>query len=212
MNNEAQPPGHPPPVTHTGGIGVAEDRPCRRCPPIAHIPKDLIRIPGIDQKTALAISGFFRQGVSAGAQSFVDDQLERMQRREVHFVSLWHDDYPPHLRKIYDPPPFLFLRGTLVPQDAAAVAIVGTRTPSPYGIRVAERFGAAMAARGITVVSGLARGIDTAAHAAALRAGGRTIAVIGSGLDVLYPPENRALAGRIKRGSSRVSRAPSLMQ
>jgi DNA processing protein len=89
------------------------------------------------------------------------------------------------------------MHGTLEPQDAAGIAIVGTREPDAYGKRVAETFAAALSSRGITVVSGLARGIDTIAHTAALQAGGRTIAVIGSGLDVVYPAENIHLARRI---------------
>lgn len=171
-------------------------------------PRDLIAVQGIEQKTALAITTFFRQGAPPDAREFADDQLRRMQKGEVLFTTLWDSDYPSHLRKIYDPPPFLFLRGTLLDRDAAAVAIVGTRTPSAYGNRIADRFAADMAARGITVVSGLARGIDTVAHTAALRAGGRTIAVIGSGLDVFYPPENRSLAARIEGRGAVLSEFP----
>ncbi len=106
---------------------------------------------------------------------------------------------PPLLKKIYDPPPFLYCRGGFTAGDAAAVAVVGTRNPTPYGLRVAEKFATELAERRITVVSGLARGIDTVAHHAALRAGGRTIAVIGSGLDIIYPAENIPLASRIAR-------------
>ncbi len=117
-------------------------------------------------------------------------------------ISFWDDDYPPHLKRIYDPPPFLFVRGSLTDADAPSIAVVGTRTPTPYGTRLAERFAADLCALGITVVSGLARGIDTIAHGAALRAGGRTLAVIGSGIDVLYPPENSGLASRLtERGA-----------
>jgi len=171
-------------------------------------PRDLIRIHGIEQKTALAITAFFRQGGPPDAHGYVEDQLARMEKGAVCFASIWDEPYPAHLRKIYDPPPFLFYRGTLLERDAAAIAIVGTRTPSPYGIRIADRFASGLAGRGITVVSGLARGIDTVAHGAALRAGGRTLAVIGSGLDVLYPPENRALAARIEKSGAVVSEFP----
>jgi DNA processing protein len=99
----------------------------------------------------------------------------------------------------------LYVRGTLAEDDALAVAIVGSRAATPYGVTVAERLAADLAARGVTVVSGLARGIDSAAHRGALRAGGRTIAVLGSGVDVIYPPENRRLAGDIEASGALVS-------
>lgn len=105
--------------------------------------------------------------------------------------------YPRLLAEIYDPPLVLFARGALREQHQYAVAIVGTRTPSPYGFRVANRLAYALAARGITVVSGLATGTDTAAHEGALEAGGQTIAVLGCGVDVVYPAENAELMNRI---------------
>lgn len=105
--------------------------------------------------------------------------------------------YPRLLAEIYDPPLVLFARGELREQHEYAVAIVGTRAPSPYGFRVARRLGYELASRGITVVSGLASGTDTAAHEGALEAGGQTIAVLGCGVDVVYPAENADLMHRI---------------
>ncbi|MGH7366870.1 MAG: DNA-processing protein DprA [Candidatus Rokuibacteriota bacterium] len=110
--------------------------------------------------------------------------------------------YPSRLAEIPDAPATLHVRGSLVDADALAVAIVGSRRATPYGLEVAETLAADLAARGVTVVSGLARGIDAAAHRGALRVGGRTLAVLGSGVDVIYPPENQRLAAEIaERGA-----------
>jgi DNA processing protein len=113
--------------------------------------------------------------------------------------------YPANLREIPLPPERLWVRGRVEADDTLAVAIVGAREATPYGIGCAERLAADLAARGITIVSGLARGIDSAAHRGALRAGGRTIAVLGSGVDVIYPPENRRLALEVAEGGAVVS-------
>lgn len=111
-------------------------------------------------------------------------------------------EFPAHLREIPAPPDRLWVRGRLVAEDALAIAIVGSRRATPFGLELAERLAGDLAARAITVVSGLARGIDSAAHRGALEAGGRTIAVLGCGVDVVYPPENRRLAARIaERGA-----------
>jgi DNA processing protein len=106
------------------------------------------------------------------------------------------------------PPPFLILRGTLAREDGLAMAIVGSRHATPYGLQAAQRLGADLGARGVTVVSGLARGVDTAAHRGALEGGGRTVAVLGSGVDVVYPPENRRLASDIAGAGAVVSQFP----
>jgi len=106
----------------------------------------------------------------------------------------WADpDYPPNLREIHDPPPFLFVCGALLPRDAVAVALVGSRNVSAYGLRLTRELTEGLVRYGITVVSGLARGTDAAAHWTALRTGGRTVAVMGSGIDVVYPSEHHAL-------------------
>ncbi|MTK00428.1 DNA-processing protein DprA, partial [Micromonospora sp. CP22] len=113
---------------------------------------------------------------------------------DVH--SLFDDTYPARLRDIHQMPPIVFTRGTPA-EDRRAVAVVGTRQPSDHGIGIAETCATALAESGITVVSGLAAGIDTAAHTAALRAGGRTVAVIGTGVNRYYPAANRALQDQI---------------
>src|SRR5881396_1290433 len=115
--------------------------------------------------------------------------------------------YPALLGAIPAPPP-LFVRGELVDDDTLALAIVGSRRPTPYGLAVAERLASDLAARGVTIVSGLARGIDAAAHRGALAAGGRTIAVLGCGLDVVYPPENVALARQVEERGAVLSQFP----
>lgn len=125
--------------------------------------------------------------------------------REPRQIPLGDTAYPVNLRDIQAPPGRLYVRGALAEDDALAIAIVGSRAATPYGLAVAERLGADLAARGVTVVSGLARGIDSAAHRGALRAGGRTIAVLGSGVDVVYPPENRPLAEEIEARGAIVS-------
>jgi DNA processing protein len=110
-------------------------------------------------------------------------------------VLTWLDEaYPQRLKEIEQPPPVLYLRGELSLEDTWAVAIVGTRRVSPYGRQVTEEIASYLAANGVTIVSGLARGVDAIAHSAALKAGGRTLAVLGSGVDKIYPPENRAMA------------------
>jgi len=120
------------------------------------------------------------------------------------FLRPGDDGYPALLATIAAPPA-LHVRGTLTTDDALAIAIVGSRRATPYGLDAAEKLAADLAARGVTIVSGLARGIDSAAHRGALAAGGRTIAVLGSGLDVIYPPEHRALAREIEGRGALVS-------
>src|SRR5713226_3360255 len=115
------------------------------------------------------------------------------------------DERYPAMLGVIPSPPALHVRGTLEPCDALAVAIVGSRRPTPYGVEVAESLAAELAARGVTIVSGFARGIDTAAHRGALAGGGRTLAVLGNGLDVVYPPENRALVTTIERRGALLS-------
>lgn len=168
-------------------------------------PRELVAVEGIEQKIALSIANFFRHGIPQDTQEYAAGQLSRLQAAGGRLISFWDDDYPPHLKRIYDPPPFLFVRGSLTEADVPSIAVVGTRTPTPYGTRLAERFATDLCSLGITVVSGLARGIDTTAHGAALKAGGRTLAVIGSGIDVLYPPENSGLASRLTSRGALIS-------
>lgn len=121
----------------------------------------------------------------------------------------WEDDeYPPGLKEIYDPPPVLYLLGKVVPQDRRAVAVVGSRYPTTYGKIAAERISFGLGKLGITVVSGLARGVDSSAHQGALASGARTIGVLGSGIDFIYPPENRDLFHHVAGQGAVISEFP----
>jgi DNA processing protein len=126
-------------------------------------------------------------------------QLGRVERCGARIVSRWAAEYPWRLRHVASPPPLLFARGDVSLMGRPAVAVVGTRAPSSAGVAFATRLGRAIASQGVIVVSGLARGIDSAAHRGALEAsrGGGTVAVLGTGVDVAYPPENAGLADRI---------------
>lgn len=138
----------------------------------------------------------------------LDEEMEKIERRGIKVLN-WEDDaYPAHLLNIYDPPPVLYLKGEILPQDEWAVAVVGTRGATVYGKEVAREIAGGLARNGITVVSGLARGIDSQAHQAALEAGGRTIAVFGSGIDIVYPPRNRKLASKIIEQGAILSEYP----
>jgi len=115
----------------------------------------------------------------------------------TRLVTVLDEDYPRNLRRVFNRPPFLFVRGTLTEADERSVAIVGTRHASQAGRLLAREMAAALAERGVTVISGMAAGIDTEAHTATLESGGRTIAVMGTGIDRVYPAENKALAEQI---------------
>jgi len=118
------------------------------------------------------------------------------------------DAYPVALRTLSEPPPLLYVRGTLRPEDAVAVAVVGARRATPYGLHIAEQLGRDLARHGVTVVSGLARGIDGAAHRGALAAGGRTLAVLGCGPDRAYPPEHARLLAQVVAAGAVLSEYP----
>lgn len=134
--------------------------------------------------------------------------LTDAQRQDATVITLVDAEYPARLKTIFDPPIVLYMRGALAPADEIAIAIVGSRHPTPYGIEVAEQFGRELAARGVTVVSGMARGIDSASHRGALAGDGRTIAVLGSGLARLYPPEHAELADQIAASGAVISEFP----
>jgi len=127
----------------------------------------------------------------------LDEIWDQLQTQNIQVLTWVDDNYPIRLRDIDNAPPVLYLRGSIETNDEWAVAIVGTRRITPYGRQVAERIATQLANNGITVVSGLALGVDTVAHQSSLDAGGRTLAILGSGVDRLYPPQNRSLAEKV---------------
>ena len=138
----------------------------------------------------------------------LDAELEKLAAQNVQFFT-WDDaGYPPRLLQIPDPPPLIYVRGQLTAEDEWAVAVVGTRRASAYGRTVTQRIATNLAINQMTIVSGLARGIDAEAHRAALKARGRTIAVLGCGLDLIYPPEHRNLAREVVEKGALVSEYP----
>jgi len=160
-----------------------------------------LRQAGLDRR---ALNNFLK----ARAQLDLDAELDRLAEKNVEPLT-WNDpEYPARLLQIPDPPPVLYVRGQLTHEDEWAVAIVGTRRASAYGKMVVERVTTDLAVNHVTIVSGLARGIDSEAHRAALKSGGRTVAVLGCGPDLIYPPEHRKLAQEILENGAIVSEYP----
>jgi DNA processing protein len=161
----------------------------------------LRRVRGVGPKLAARL---------AVARREIDPEAELARCRQGGVRPIVPDDeeYPEALGEIPDPPPLLYVRGTIEPADALAIAIVGSRHCTPYGLRIAEKLAQALARVGLTVVSGLARGIDAAAHRGALKAGGRTIAVLANGLSRVYPPEHEKLADQIAGQGALLSESP----
>lgn len=158
---------------------------------------ELIQVPYIGQQTARAIKEVDLNIIEQQLNHFTNDGIQ---------VITWEDpDYPVNLLHCDSAPPVLFVKGKLLPTDGRAVAIVGTRQPGEESLELAHDLGKEMAARGWVVVSGLAIGIDTAAHQGALEAGGRTLAVLGSGLQAIYPQRNTKLADSITVGGAVLS-------
>jgi DNA processing protein len=166
-----------------------------------HAPGEELRRAGLDRRSLENL-------LAARAVRDLDQELEKVAAVGAHLLTWESPGYPRLLREISDPPPVLYVKGMMTEEDAWAVAVVGTRRASPYGREVTRRLATALARSGITIVSGLARGIDAEAHWAALRAGGRTIAVLGCGIDQVYPPEHRKLAEEVIAHGALVSDYP----
>ena len=162
---------------------------------------ELRTVEGIGPELAQAIAGW-------EAQIDLPAELKLIEDFGAHVITQASPEYPRELRQIYNPPILLYVWGTLTERDHRAISVVGSRKTSHYGLETAKRLSYQLAYAGLTVVSGLARGIDTAAHQGALAAEGRTVAVIGSGLMALYPPENLGLAEKIAASGAVVSEFP----
>ncbi|HGE71127.1 TPA: DNA-protecting protein DprA [Candidatus Poribacteria bacterium] len=138
----------------------------------------------------------------------IDEELRLIEKYGCKIITIEDQAYPQNLKAIYDPPPLLYVKGELTNSDSNSIAIVGTRNATTYGKTVAENFSSQLASRGITIVSGLAHGVDTYAHKGALSVGGRTIAVVGNGLDIVYPAENAKLFDEIANSGAVISELP----
>jgi len=162
---------------------------------------ELMRIDGVRPSAVKAIREF-------DGWAGVDEELARLEKTGARVVTFADDEYPANLREIHDPPPYLYVKGALRSDDKVAVAIVGSRMATNYGRQLTRTFARELASKGITIVSGGARGIDTEAHRGALAAKGRTVAVLGCGIDVVYPSENRELYDLIRENGAVVTEYP----
>lgn len=162
--------------------------------------EEKLTVPGLGKKLA--------QAISSSSIDAAQEELTLCRENSIRLLLSGNDDFPTGLAEIPDPPAVLYCRGTIEQSDQIAVAIVGSRHCTAYGMQQAERFARVLAGAGVTIISGLARGIDAAAHRGALEAGGRTIAVSATGLLNVYPPEHHELADRIAQQGANVSESP----
>ncbi|MFN8501643.1 DNA-processing protein DprA [Kouleothrix sp.] len=187
------------------GIGPARlDRLIERCGSLEaawHATPAELQAAGLDARSAGAL-------LAARRTLDIDAEIERADQAGVALVSREHASYPAALRQIPSAPPLLYVRGRLAPSDGWSVAVVGTRSPTSYGKEAARRLAGDLAGAGVTIVSGLAIGVDTIAHTAALESGGRSIAVLACGADMVYPERNARLAEQLCQAGAIVSEFP----
>jgi DNA processing protein len=157
--------------------------------------RQLTEVEGIGPGLALKIQSIKKY--RATIEQKLEKTLRRLEKLNGGLITVWDKEFPPLLKKIDDPPMIIYYLGSFIENEALSIGIVGTRTPSSYGKIQTEKLTAELADRGVTIVSGLARGIDSVAHETAIKNNARTIAVIGSGIDVIYPPENKSLFRKI---------------
>lgn len=168
---------------------------------LAQSSESLLSVHGIGMKTSAGL-------MNASLMDEAREILSECRRQKIDLIQRSQADYPRRLLEICDPPSILYRRGVILPQDELSIAIVGSRRCTAYGRRHAERLSAALSRAGFTIVSGLARGIDAAAHRAALQAGGRTLAVLASGVQNVYPPEHSDLAEEVSQQGAVLSEMP----
>ena len=163
--------------------------------------QELLQVPGIGGKLSAEITMMKNSPLAL-------KEIEACRKEGIDIITITGDRYPSILKEIPDPPTLLYSKGDIKPHDQIAISIVGSRHCSYYGLKMAEQIAYGLAIRGVTIVSGLARGIDSAAHRGALKAGGRTLAVLATGLNNLYPPENKGLAEEIIHHGALLTEAP----
>ncbi|MDX1700859.1 MAG: DNA-processing protein DprA [Melioribacteraceae bacterium] len=166
----------------------------------------LITIKGISNNLANRILS--KVGKYRDQRRLMESELEALSKKNIKWITFWSKNYPENLKEIFAPPIILYYKGSFEKQDSNSLAIVGTRSASIYGKTYAEKFSRELCKCGITIVSGMARGIDTYAHRGALSVGGKTLAILGSGLDYPYPPENKYLCDEIAEKGSVISEFP----
>lgn len=164
--------------------------------------EELCHVEGVTEDVAAEIKSTRHPGGD------IRDEIKKIEDSGARLIPMNHPDYPARLKDIHDPPLCLYLKGRLDPQDSYAIAMVGTRRPTPYGRRVAEMLAGELSSAGFTIVSGMARGIDSVAHRAALKAGGRSIGVLGCGIDIVYPGENTPLFTEMAERGAIISEFP----
>lgn len=179
-----------------------------------HSPLDIFSVPSQTLCSVERINKILARRIINAAKDFnkfeelLEKELNELDRRKIELITYFDSSYPKPLKNIYSPPLFFYISGRVETVDNYSISIVGTRRATQYGKRTTEKIGIELAEQGITIVSGLARGIDSVSHRAALKAGGRTIAVIGSGLDRIYPAENKELAENISESGAVISEFP----
>lgn len=163
--------------------------------------EEICKVPGIDLKLAKAIHTY-------SDKDFGEKELDRCQKVGASITTFWDDNYPNLLKKIYDPPGLLYVKGNPLVKKVDCMGVVGTRNVTAYGKKITHSIVSELVAFELMIVSGLARGVDSLAHRETLKAGGETVAVLGNGIDFVYPPENKKLAGMICENGTIISEFP----